>query len=398
VSALPLAGLRVIDAATLAAGPLVATSLGEFGAEVIKVERPGCGDPLRTWGPLRDDVGLVWKSVSRNKKCVTLDLRAAAGRELLHRLLGVSDVLIVNTKPSTLARWHLDYGSVHKRHTKLVMLHVTGYGYGGPATDRPGYGTLAEAMSGFAHVTGQPDGPPTLPPFMLADGVAAMSATYAVMTALYHRDMHHAGGQLVDISLVEPLARLVEQATLAYDQLGVIQPRTGNRVDASAPRNTYRTVDDKWVAVSSAASSTAIAVYRAIERPDLATRPDYVDPVPRQRRSEEIDRLVADWVAAHSFDQVMKVFLAEGVAAAPVYDAGQLLADEHFRARGTFVAVDDPDLGTATVQAPVAVLSETPGAVQHLGRGLGADNDSVYGGLLGLDAARVDALREAGTI
>jgi crotonobetainyl-CoA:carnitine CoA-transferase CaiB-like acyl-CoA transferase len=253
-------------------------------------------------------------------------------------------------------------------------------------------------MSGFAHVTGQPDGPPTLPPFMLADGVAAMSATYAVMTALYHRDMHDAGGQLVDISLVEPLARLVEQATLAYDQLGAIQPRTGNRVDASAPRNTYRTVDDKWVAVSSAASSTAIAVYRAIERPDLATRPDYVDPVPRQRRSEEIDRLVADWVAAHSFDQVMKVFLAEGVAAAPMYDAGQLLADEHFQARGTFVAVDDPDLGTATVQAPVAVLSETPGAVQHLGRGLGADNDSVYGGLLGLDAARMDALREAGAI
>ena len=398
MSALPLAGLRVIDAATLAAGPLVATSLGEFGAEVIKVEQPGCGDPLRTWGPRRDDVGLVWKSVSRNKKCVTLDLRAAAGRELLHRLLDVSDVLIVNTRPSTLARWHLDYGSVHKRHPKLVMLHVTGYGYGGPATDRPGYGTLAEAMSGFAHVTGQPDGPPTLPPFMLADGVAAMSATYAVMTALYHRDMHDADGQLVDISLVEPLARLVEQATLAYDQLGVIQPRTGNRVDASAPRNTYRTVDDKWVAVSSAASSTAIAVYRAVERPDLATRPDYVDPVPRQRRSEEIDRLVADWVAAHSFDQVMKVFLAEGVAAAPVYDAGQLLADEHFRARGTFVAVDDPDLGTATVQAPVAVLSETPGAVQHLGRGLGADNDSVYGGLLGLDAARMDALREAGTI
>jgi crotonobetainyl-CoA:carnitine CoA-transferase CaiB-like acyl-CoA transferase len=375
VSTLPLAGLRVIDAATLAAGPLVATALGEFGAEVIKVEQPGCGDPLRTWGPRRDDVGLVWKSVSRNKKCITLDMRTADGREVLHQLLDVSDVFIVNTRPHTLVRWQLDYDSVHDRHPKLVMLHVTGYGYGGPATDRPGFGTLAEAMSGFAHVTGQPDGPPTLPPFMLADGVAAMAATYAVMMALYHRDTHDAGGQL-----------------------GVVQSRTGNRVDASAPRNAYRTADHKWIALSSAASSTAMAVYRAIERPDLAALSDYVGPVPRQRRSEEIDRLVADWVGKHSFDQVMKVFLAEGVAAAPVYDAGQLLADEHFRARGTFVAVDDHQLGRTTVQAPVAVLSETPGAIKHLGRQLGADNDSVFGGLLGLDTARIGALREAGTI
>ena len=311
----------MVDAATLAAAPLVATALGEFGAEVIKVEQPVGGDPLRTWGPRRDGIGLVWKSVSRNKKCVTLDMRTTDGRELLHRLLGISDVFIVNTRSSTLARWQLDYESVHERHPELVMLHVTGYGYGGPATDRPGFGTLAEAMSGFAHVTGQPDGPPTLPPFMLADGVAALAATYAVMMALYHRDMHGAGGQLVDVSLVEPLARLVEQATLAYDQLGVVQARSGNRVDASAPRNAYRTCDDKWVAVSSAASSTAMAVYRAIERPDLAAIPEYVDPVPRQQRSEEIDKLVAEWVGRHTFDEVMKVFLAEGVAAAPVYDA-----------------------------------------------------------------------------
>ena len=388
----------MVDAATLAAAPLVATALGEFGAEVIKVEQPVGGDPLRTWGPRRDGIGLVWKSLSRNKKCVTLDMRTTDGRELLHRLLDTSDVFIVNTRSSTLARWQLNYESLHERHPELVMLHVTGYGYGGPATDRPGFGTLAEAMSGFAHVTGQPDGPPTLPPFMLADGVAGLAATYAVMMALYHRDMHGAGGQLVDVSLVEPLARLVEQATLAYDQLGVVQARSGNRVDASAPRNAYRTCDDKWVAVSSAASSTAMAVYRAIERPDLAAIPEYVDPVPRQQRSEEIDKLVAEWVGRHTFDAVMKVFLAEGVAAAPVYDASQLLADEHFRARGTFVAVDDQELGRVTVQSPVAVLSETPGAVQHLGRKLGADNDSVYGDLLGLDPARIAALRAAGTI
>ena len=394
----PLSGLRVVDAATLAAGPLVATALGEFGAEVIKVEQPRTGDPLRTWGARRGDVGLVWKSVSRNKKCVTSDLRTDEGRALLHGLLEVSDVLVINTRPSTLARWGLDYESLHVRHPRLVMLHVTGYGSGGPASDRPGFGTLAEAMSGFAYVTGAADGPPTLPPFMLADGVAAQSATYAVMMALYHRDVHGADGQLVDVSLIEPLARLVEQATLAYDQLGQIQGRTGNRADASAPRNAYRTSDDRWLAISSASSSVAARLYRAIDRSDLADRPEYVDPIPRQARADEIDALVAAWIRAHTLDDAMKVFLAENVTAAPIYDAQQLLADEHLRARGTFVSIDDPDVGTMTVQAPVARLSETPGHVAHLGRALGADNEMVYRDLLGLDADRLADLRAAGTI
>ncbi|MDV3131074.1 CoA transferase [Mycobacterium sp. 29Ha] len=397
-SALPLSGLRVVDAATLAAGPLVATALGEFGADVIKVEQPGVGDPLRTWGVRRDDIGLVWKSVSRNKKCVTLDLRTDVGRDLLHGLLAHSDVFVVNTRPSTLARWGLDYESLHERHPNLVVLHVTGYGLGGPASDRPGFGTLAEAMSGFAHVCGQADGPPTLPPFMLADGVAAQSATYAVLAALYHRDVHRGGGQLVDVSLVEPLARLVEQATLAYDQLGQIQGRTGNRADASAPRNAYRTSDDKWIAISSASSSIAARLYRAIDRPDLANRPEYVDPIPRQARADEINALVAAWICERTLADAMKVFLAEHVAAAPVYDAAQLMADEHLRARGVFVSVDDPDLGEMTVQAPVARLSETPGRIDHLGRALGADNDAVYRDLLGLDDDRLADLRSAGTI
>lgn len=397
-SALPLSGLRVVDAATLAAGPLVATALGEFGADVIKVEQPGVGDPLRTWGVRRDDIGLVWKSVSRNKKCVTLDLRTDVGRDLLHGLLAHSDVFVVNTRPSTLARWGLDYESLHERHPNLVVLHVTGYGLGGPASDRPGFGTLAEAMSGFAHVCGQADGPPTLPPFMLADGVAAQSATYAVLAALYHRDVHRGGGQLVDVSLVEPLARLVEQATLAYDQLGQIQGRTGNRADASAPRNAYRTSDDKWIAISSASSSIAARLYRAIDRPDLANRPEYVDPIPRQARADEINALVAAWICERTLADAMKVFLAEHVAAAPVYDAAQLLADEHLRARGVFVSVDDPDLGEMTVQAPVARLSETPGRIDHLGRALGADNEAVYRDLLGLDDDRLADLRSAGTI
>lgn len=387
----PLHGLRVVEAATLAAGPMVGTALGEFGAEVIKVEPPGSGDPLRTWGHRQDGTALVWRSVSRNKRCVTLDLRQPEGQEVLHELLATADVLIVGNRPSALARWGLDYESVHARHPQLVVLHVTGYGRGGPKSDRPGYGTLAEAMSGFAQVTGQPDGPPTLPPFMLADGVASLAATYAVMMALYHRDVHGAGGQLVDVNLIEPLARLIELNTLACSALGVVTERVGNRLDASAPRNAYRTLDGRWIAISSASPQIARRVFRACDRPDLAEDPDYVDPVRRQARAAEVDRIVADWIAARTLDEAMAVFEAAEVTAAPVYDARQLLDDEHLRARGTWVEVEG-----LTVQAPVAQLSETPGRIEHLGRDLGADNDAVFGALLGAD--RLASLRAGGTI
>jgi len=394
----PLHGVRVIDAATLAAGPLVTTAMGEFGADVIKVEQPGAGDPMRTWGDRKDDIGLVWKSMGRNKRCVTLDLRRTDGQDLFHRLLDVSDVLVINNRPSALARWGIDYESVHEQHPHLVMLHITGFGRGGPKSDSPGFGTLAEAMSGFAHLTGQPDGPPTLPPFMLADGVAAMAATYAVMMALYHRDVHGGGGQLIDVNLIEPLARLIESSTLAFDQLGTVTGRVGNRLDASAPRNAYRTADDKWVAVSGASPNIAARVYRAIGRPELAENPDYMDPVLRQKNALEIDELVADWIGRHTLEESMAVFEAASVAAAPIYDARQLRADEHLVARGTFVSVDDPDLGPMTVQAPVAVLSETPGRIAHLGRHLGADNAEVFGDLLDVDPDRLAALRAAGII
>lgn len=394
----PLAGIRVVEAATLAAGPMVGTYLGEFGAEVIKVEQPGTGDPLRTWGPRRDGIGLVWKSVARNKRCVTLDLRRDAGQGLFHELLTSSDVLIVGNRPSALERWGIDWPTVHARHPQLVMLHVTGYGSGGPKSDRPGYGTLAEAMSGFAHLTGQPDGPPTLPPFMLADGVASLAAANAVMVALYHRDVKGGSGQLVDVNLIEPLARLMESNTLAYDQLGVISERVGNRLDASAPRNAYRTSDDRWLAISSASPSIAQRVYRAVGRPELAEDPDYVDPIRRQDRAVEVDEIVAAWVAGRTLDEAMAAFLALEVAAAPVYDAPMLLTDEHLQARGTFLRVEDPELGPVTVQAPVARLDGTPATVEHLGESLGASNEAVFGSLLGLSADRIAALHEDGTI
>ncbi|HEY3882646.1 MAG TPA: CoA transferase [Trebonia sp.] len=393
-----LAGVRVVDTATLIAGPMVGTYLGELGADVIKVEQPGAGDPLRTWGAAKDGIGLVWKSVSRNKRCVTLDLRQGEGQAVLHELLDGADVVILGSRPSALARWGLSPADVLARHPGLIVLHVSGYGAGGPFSDRPGYGTLAEAMSGFAHLVGEPDGPPSLPPFMLADGVAALTATNAVTAALYHRDVRGGGGQVIDVNLIEPLARLIESATLSCDQLGVSPQRSGSRFDASAPRNCYRTKDGDWVAISSASPRMAQRVFAVVGRQDMADDPGYYSPAGRLARGDEIDRAVADWIAQRSTADVMETFQASDCAIARVYDAEALLDDPHLAARGTFAAVDDPDLGPVRVQAPAARLSGTPGVTAHLGRAIGADNDAVYRGLLGFDEARIARLRANGTI
>ncbi|MGW6729676.1 CaiB/BaiF CoA transferase family protein [Nocardia sp. NPDC055029] len=388
-----LEGVRVIDAASLAAGPLVATYLGELGAEVIKIEQPGTGDAIRKWGAQKDGHGLMWKSVGRNKRTATLDLRRAAGQELLRKLAATADVIIVNTRPSTLEKWGLGYESLSRTNPGLVMLHVTGFGTGGPYSDRPGFGTLGEAMSGFAHTTGAKDGPPTLPSFMLADGVAALTGTYAVLAALYHRDVHNGTGQLIDLNLIEPLARLIEQSVLTYDQLGIVQTRFGNKWDISAPRNAYATKDNQWIAVSGSAPTVAKRIFKAIGRPDLADHPDFGDPQQRLKNADAVDAAVAEWIAERTLDDAMAVFEREEVAAAPVYDAPRLLADPHLRARDTYAPVDDPDLGPIRLQAPVPRLSKTPAVIEHTGRELGADNDYVYRDLLGLKDHEFEQLR-----
>lgn len=392
-----LEGVRVIDAATLAAGPLVATYLAELGAEVIKVEQPGAGDPLRTWGAQKNGIGLMWKSIARNKLTATANLRVPEGQELLRRLAGAADVLILNARPSTLASWGLDYATLAELNPGLIVLHVTGFGAGGPASDKPGFGTLGEAMSGFAHTTGEADGPPTLPQFMLADGVASLAGAYAVLAALHHRDRNGGSGQLIDLNLIEPLARLLEQSTLTYGQLGTIDKRTGNRWPITVPRNAYRTADDRWIALSGSTPTLAIRVFRAIGRAELADDPEYADPQRRLRNADQIDAMVAEWVAARPMREVLEEFDAHGVAAAPVYDAQMLMADEHLNARGMFVSVPDEHLGDVTVQAPVARFSATPGRVEHLGRDLGADNAYVYG-LIGMSDDEIEELKSKGVI
>ncbi|OJZ73679.1 CoA transferase [Mycobacterium paraffinicum] len=393
-----LDGLRVLDLATLAAAPLVATYLGEFGADVIKVEEPKRGDPIRGWGNQRDGIGLMWKSISRNKRSITLDLRCAEGQELVRRLVERADVAIFNSRPQTLRKWGLDYESLRAVNDRLVMLHITGYGLSGPKSERPGFGTLGEAMSGFAHITGQAGGPPTLPPFMLADGVASLNAAYAVLMALYHRDVHGGPGQLIDVNLIDPLARLLEQTLLGYDQLGLVPERSGNRWDISAPRNTYRTTDGRWLAMSGSSPALALRVFRAIGREDLLRDADFADPQRRLARASEVDRVVADWVASRTLSEAMAVFEAHDVAAAPVYDIRDLMADDQLAHREVFVAVEDPQLGPMTVQAPVPRFSSAAGTVGHLGPRLGEHNAEIYGDLLGLAATQIDDLRARGVL
>jgi crotonobetainyl-CoA:carnitine CoA-transferase CaiB-like acyl-CoA transferase len=393
-----LAGLRVIDAATLAAGPLIATWMAEQGAEVIKVEQPDGGDPLRQWGAQRDGIGLMWKSVARNKKSVTLNLRVEPGRDLLRSLTRQADVVIFNLRPSTMRKWGLDYADLAVANPGLVMVHVTGYGAGGPKSDWPGFGTLGEAMSGFAHLTGTPDGPPTLPSFMLADGVAALTATYAVMMALYHRDTHAGAGQLIDINLIEPLARLLEQSVLTYDQLGTIPVRTGNRWDISAPRNAYKTRDGRWLAMSGSAPTIAMRALRAVGRPELTLDPKFAEAQQRLRNAAEIDAIMGDWISQRTLDEALAVFAEAGVAAAPIYDAQQLLDDPQLQARNVYPSIEDPELGSMRVQGPVPRFSATSGRITHLGPRLGEHNAEVYGELLGLDNGRLAELREQGVI
>ncbi|MDN5853002.1 MAG: CoA transferase, partial [Actinomycetia bacterium] len=265
----PLEGLRVIDVSTLFAGPQAAMHLGDFGAEVIKVEHPKMPDPARGHGAAKDGHNLWWKTIGRNKRTLSLDLSKPEGQDIFVALVRTADVVVENFRPDTLEKWSLGPDRLHEENPGLVLARLTGFGQIGPYRRRPGFGTLAEAMSGFASLTGEPDGPPTLPPFGLADGIAGIATAYAVMTALHARESS-GRGQVVDMALIEPILSILGPQISRWDQLGTVQPRRGNRSSDNAPRNTYRTSDDRWVAISTSAQSIAARAMGIVGRPELA--------------------------------------------------------------------------------------------------------------------------------
>ena len=393
----PLTGVRVLDVATLFAGPTAATLLADFGADVVKVEHPA-GDPLRTHGHVKDGHGLWWKMLGRNKWTVTLDLSTPEGQELLRGLAGQSDVLIENFRPGVLERWGLGYEPLSAANPGLVMLRTTGFGQFGPYAGRRGFGTLAESMSGFAALTGEPDGPPTLPPFGLADGIAGITGAFAVMLALYQRDARGGRGQVIDLAIIEPIMTVVGAQPTVYDQLGMLLPRTGNRSTNNAPRNTYLTRDARWVAISTSTTPVAARVMRLVGRPDVVDEPWFDSGIARAEHGDELDGAVAAWIQARDFDEVTRRFEEAGAAIAPVYDASHVLDDPQFRALESIVTLDDEDLGPLRIQNVMFRMLDTPGEVRFAGRRLGQDTRRLLAERLGLSDERLDELAAKGVI
>jgi crotonobetainyl-CoA:carnitine CoA-transferase CaiB-like acyl-CoA transferase len=393
----PLDGIRVIDFSTVYAGPITAMLLGDYGADVLKIELPA-GDPARTHGWSVSGHGLWWKVIARNKQAMTLDVRTPEGREILLRLVADADVLTENFRPGVLEGWGLGPDELHAVNPGLVLLRTTGFGQDGPYARRRAFGSLAEAMTGFAHLTGQPDGPPTLPPFGLADGVAGITGAFAVLTALRAREHGDGRGQVIDLALYEPLLGIMGPTPSAYDQLGVVPQRQGNRSRNSAPRNTYLTRDGHWVAVSCGATSVAARVMRLVGRPELADEPWFSSARERVAHVEELDGVVQSWIAARDLDEVVAAFDEVGAALFPVYDVAQLVGDPQVQARDSVTTVDDEDLGPLRMQNVWFRLDRTPGRIRFGGRRLGQDTDVVLGERLGYSTEAIAELRKGGVV
>lgn len=394
----PLHGLRVIDCATLVAGPLIATLLGDFGADVVKVEHPR-GDSVRFTGWQKDDKSLWWIFISRNKRCVSIDLSRAAGQELMRRLVADADVLIENFRPGVLERWNLTPEDLLEQNERLVIVRTTGFGQTGPYAQMPGFGTLAEALSGFAHANGWPDKPPALPPFALADSVAALTGTFATMFALWWREHGGEGrGQVIDLSLFEPLFWIQGPQVLVYDQLGVSPGRTGNASPFAVPRNAYRSKDGDWLAVSATAQPIAERVMRLIGRADLITEPWFADNEGRASHAEELDEAIQTWIGQRTTREVLSAFAKGDAAIAPIHSVEQIVHDPQYIARDAITQVTHPILGPVAMQNVIAKLSVTPGRVRHPGPDLGQHNEEIFLGELGLTSTEYEALISDGVI
>jgi crotonobetainyl-CoA:carnitine CoA-transferase CaiB-like acyl-CoA transferase len=394
-----LAGLRVIDCATLFAGPTASLLLGDYGAEVIKIEHPENGDPVRNHGYKKDGHSLWWIYLSRNKKSLALNLGNPSGAEIFKKLISDIDVLIENFRPGTLEKWGLSPEELHKLNPKLVIARVTGFGQEGPYSRRAGFGTLAEAMSGFAALTGLPDGPPTLPAFGLADAIAGITTAQAIMTALFAlnnpKSESYGRGQVIDTSLLEPIMTTLGPQALIYDQLKIKQKRTGNRTENNAPRNTYKTRDGKWLAISTSAPSIAARVMTLVGHPEVIEEPWFKEARSRVAHADELDGYINEWISIRDASEVIAAFTEAEAAVAPVYDIEDVLADPQVQARETITKVNDPFLGEVLMQNVIYKLSETPGEIKFTGRPLGSDTRDILVSMAHLSVEEIEALHKS---
>ncbi len=388
----PLAGLTVLDLSTIVSGGMSTSMLADFGAEVVKIEHPQGGDPLRSWGPFLGGQSVWWKVMSRNKKSVTLNLSRPRGQEMLLGLARRADVLVENFRPGTLEKWNIAPTRLAETNPRLVVLRISGFGQTGPYRHRPGFGTVAEAMSGLVAITGFPDTAPLAPPIPLADEVAGLMGAMAVLMAVYHRQTS-GQGQVIDASLYEPLFRLLIPYVTQYRTLGIEAGRTGNHFADAAPRNLYQARDGAWIALSATSQRVFERLAAAIGRPDLVEDERFSDNAARVHNRDALDAVLAGWIGERSQDEILARLEESGAVAGPVYDIARILRDPQYASRDDVTAAHDPELGEIPMVGIIPKLSRTPGAVAWAGPALGAHNREIYGGWLGLDDREIEALR-----
>jgi formyl-CoA transferase len=395
----PLSGLRVLELATNVAGPLGATLFAEFGAEVIKVEIPGTGDPARHFAPFYGEKSLTYAVLGRNKKSVTLDLRKPRGQELLKRLVRISDVLIENFRPGTMEKWGLGYDEIKKVNPRVIMVRVSGFGQDGPYKDRAAFDRIASAMGGLTYLTGYPESPPVRVGLNLCDEIAGLFSAFGTMVALYHRDVSDRGkGQWIDVSLCESIIRLLEGVIAEYGKLGKIRERSGNLNEVVAPADNFLSRDGKWVVFVVTSDGLYQRFAKAIGREDLAQDPRFLKNLDRLKNRDALHEIMRPWFQGKTVSEIDKIFGENGVPYGLVYNAKDIWEDPQNQFRRNIVEVQDPEIGSVQMQSVTPRLSETPGKVRSSSPGLGEHNQEVWGEILGLTEEELEDLRKEGVI
>lgn len=391
----PLHGVRVLDFSRLVAGNMLSLQLADFGAEVVKVESPGRGDTLRDWR--ERGFSVHWKVYARNKKSITLDLKAPQAPQIILDLAAHFDVVVESFRFQYLERLGAGPERLLERNPKLVLVRVSGFGQSGPYRRRPGFGTLVEAMSGFASRNGFADREPVLPPLALADMIAGLYGAMATVIAVRETEVNGGAGQVVDLSLLESIFSILGPEAAIHRLSGTIRARAGSASESTSPRNVYATNDGGWIAISASTQAMTERLFRSIGRDDLNHDPDFNTNAGRVKRRNEVDAIVGEWIARRSLAENIAFFDAAGVAAALVYDIGQLLEDPHVQERGIVVDAPDDEMGEVPMHDIVPRLSRTPGVLRSAAPAIGAHNDEIYG-RIGYGGARLAALRERGVI
>jgi len=390
-----LSGVVAIDLTRLVAGNMLSLQLADFGADVIKVEPLPAGDPLRAWQ--EDGVSAFWKVYGRNKRSVALDFRADGAGGVLSKLFAMADVVLEGFRPGTFEKMGFAPEDFRARYPNAILVRVSGFGQTGPYNSMPGFGTLVESMSGFASRNGYADGDPLLPPLALADMIAGLSGAFAVVSALRAKEIGGRGGQVIDLSLLEPITSILGPEAAAYQVTGKVRPRLGNGSNISSPRNVYRTRDGHYIAMSGSTQGMAERIFRTIGRADMITDPRFATNSERVKRRDQVDAAVGGWIGARSRAEVLEIFGAANITASPIYDIADICDDAHFRERGVFVNLPDPELGQVAMHDIVPRLSETPGAIRLPAPALGAHSHEVLIEA-GLTKRECDELSTAGIV